>query len=108
SLYYRLIEAADGPRLKVKLRLLNADGSPLFTGKRSGSAKCDALLWAAEEYLKTRKCDPQHLAFYPDAWWLAGKARVSPVNDLVCNHDYFIAHRAFFFDLGPWADEAPD
>jgi hypothetical protein len=108
SLYHRLVEAADGPRLEVKLRLLNADGSRMFTGKRSGSAKCDALLWAADQYLKTGKCDPQHLAYYPDAWWLIGKARVPPVNNLVCNHDYFIAKRSFFFDLGPWADEAPD
>jgi hypothetical protein len=23
------------------------------------------------------------------------------------NHDYFVAHRAFFFDLSVWADEAP-
>ena len=23
------------------------------------------------------------------------------------NHDYFIARRAFFFDLSPWGDEAP-
>ncbi|MGA2254184.1 MAG: GxGYxYP domain-containing protein [Thermoguttaceae bacterium] len=108
SLYYRLIEAADGPRLEVKLRLLNADGSPTFTGKRSGSAKCDAILWAVDHYLKTHECDPRHLAYYPDAWWLTGKAHVPPVNNLLCNHDYFIAKRAFFFDLGPWDDEAPD
>ena len=25
----------------------------------------------------------------------------------VSNHDYFIAHKAFFFDLSVWADEAP-
>jgi hypothetical protein len=25
----------------------------------------------------------------------------------VANHDYFIAHRAFFFDLSVWDDEAP-
>jgi hypothetical protein len=24
------------------------------------------------------------------------------------NHDYFIAHRAFFLDLSVWADEAPN
>lgn len=108
SLYYQLVEAADGPRLPVKLRLLNADGSPMFTGTRSGSAKCDALLWAVDQYLKTGKCDAGHLAYFPDAWWLNGKARVAPVNNLVCNHDYFIARRAFFFDLGPWDDEAPN
>jgi hypothetical protein len=108
SLYDRLVEAADGPRLKVVLRLMNADGSPMFTGKRTGSAKCDAMLWAVDEYLKTGKCDPRNLAYYPNAWWVTGKPRVPAINDLVCNHDYFIARRAFFFDLGPWDDEAPD
>ena len=24
------------------------------------------------------------------------------------NHDYFVAHRAFFFDLSPWVDEVPN
>ena len=71
-------------------------------------AKCDALLWAVEHYLKTGKCNARYSTYYPDAWWLTGKARVSPINTLLCNHDYFIAKRAFFFDLGPWDDEAPN
>jgi hypothetical protein len=27
---------------------------------------------------------------------------------LLCNHDYFIAHRSFFFDLTCWEDDVPD
>ncbi len=107
SLYHQLVIAANGPRLAVKRRLLQPDGSPLFTGARSGSAKCDAMLWAIDHYLKPRRCHPSHLGYYPDAWWLAGRTAVAPLNTLLCNHDYFIAQGAFFFDLGPWDDETP-
>lgn len=118
SLYFRCVLDPHGPRLPVKVRLLRADGAPLFTGKgtipgtsvaSSGSAKCDAALWAVEHYLKTGKCDPTHLAYYPDAYWLGGKVKgVTASRTLLSNHDYFIAHRGFFFDLSPWDDEAPN
>jgi hypothetical protein len=108
SLYHRLVVADDGPKLPVKLRLIAPDGSPMFTGARTGSAKSDAILWAVEHFLRTGKSDAKLLAYYPDAWWLAGFARVAPVNTLLCNHDYIIARRGFFFDLDPWDDEAPE
>ncbi len=108
SLYSRLVVAETGPRLPVVLRLLNDDGTPMFTGSRTGSAKCDALLWAADRFLKTGKSDPTWLGYYPDAWWLTGTPRIAPVNTLLSNHDDFIARRGFFFDLGPWDDESPD
>ena len=108
SLYDRLVQHPSGPRLEVKLRLLHKDGSPMFSGTRTGSAKCDSALWAVDRYLKTGRCNPALLGYYPDAWWLGGKTRVAPVNTLLSNHDYFIAKRGFFFDLGPWDDEAPN
>lgn len=108
TLYDRLVQHPSGPRLEVKLRLLRQDGTPMFSGTRTGSAKCDSALWAVDRYLKTGRCNPALLGYYPDAWWLGGKARVSPVNTLLSNHDYFIAKRGFFFDLGPWDDEAPN
>jgi len=117
SLYSRLVLSAAGPRLPVLQRLLHADGTPLFTGRgvipgttipSSGSAKCDAYLWAVEKYLKTGKCDPTRLAYYPDAYWLQETHGVPPERTLLSNHDYYIAHRGFFFDLSPWDDEAPN
>lgn len=117
SLYWRCVLDPRGPRLSVKVRLLRADGGALFTGRgavpgtrqpSSGSAKCDAYLWAMEKYLKTGKCDPTRLAYYPDAFWLAHPNKVPADRTLLCNHDYFIAHKGFFFDLGPWDDEAPN
>ncbi len=107
SLYHQVVLDLAGPRLDVKVRLINADGSPLFTGKITGSAKCDALLWAVDHYLKTGKCDPARLAYYPDAFWIEGATKVSSDRTLLCNHDFFIAKRGFFFDLHVWEDEAP-
>lgn len=117
SLYWRLVVDPHGPRLPVALRLFKEDGSPLFTGvgtipgtstPSSGSAKCDAYLWAALNYLKKGLCDPTHLAYYPDAYWLGRNLKIPADRTLLSNHDYFIAHRGFFFDLSPWDDEAPD
>ena len=105
SVYDRLV--AHGPRLPVKLRLLHTDGSPLFTGAETGSAKCDAYLWAKRRYLDTGRCDPTRLAYYLDSWWLTAPTRSGPDTHGLSDHDYFVARRAFFFDLSPWDDEEP-
>ncbi|RYG44689.1 hypothetical protein EON79_14375, partial [bacterium] len=109
SLYTRWTQAANGPKLPILKKLMNPDGSPMFpwrgSGFRStGSAKCDAYLWAAENYLKKGKCDPGTLAYYPDAVWLKTPRDVPWQRTLLTNHDYFVAKRAFFFDLSPWDD----
>ena len=106
SLYHQLVLDLAGPRLDVKARLINADGTPMFTGKITGSVKCDALLWAVDHYLKTGKCDPTRLAYYPDAYWLDHAMNVPAEGTLLCNHDFFISRRAFFFDLNVWEDES--
>ncbi len=117
SLYSKLVSSAHGQRLPVKVWLIHKDGKPMFTGKgvipntneySSGSAKCDALLWATDLYLKTGRCNAGCLAYYPDAYWLTGKTRNGPSRTLLCNYDYFIAQRGFFFDLSPWDDDVPD
>lgn len=117
SLYWRCVLDPQGPRLPIKVRLMADDGAPLFTGQgtipgtplaSTGSAKCDAYLWAVEKCLKTGKCDATRLAYYPDAFWLTHPNHIPADRTLLCNHDYFIAHKGFFFDLGPWDDEAPN
>ena len=87
-------------RLPVKKWLVKQDGSSMFTGK------CDAYIWAKEQYLDTGKCNPTKMGYYIDAWWLTNPGGYIP-NHTLSNHDYFIANKAFFFDLGPWDDEAP-
>lgn len=112
SLYHHL--TAD-LKLPVKRWLVNQDGTSIFTGKgtipgsktpSTGSAKCDAYIWAKENYLDTGKCDPTKMGYYIDAYWLKHPEGYVP-NHTLSNHDYFIAHKAFFWDLGPWDDETP-
>ena len=113
SLYSRLV--LSGPKLPVRVRLINSDGTSMFTGtavvpdtsrRSTGSAKADAYVWAIEKYLKPGRCSDRHLAYYIDGAWLANpKAGGSVWNHTLTNHDYFVARRAFFFDLSPWDDE---
>ncbi len=101
----------------IRETFINSDGSSKFTGKgtipdtdipSTGSAKCDAYLWAIEKYIKTGLCDPLFAAYYIDAFWIRLPNTSGPDMHTLSNHDYFISHRAFFFDLSPWADEAPN
>ncbi len=102
--------------LPVRLWLVNADGTSKFTGKgtlpdsdepSSGSAKVDVYRWGIRHFLQSGKCDPRFAAYYLDAFWLQRPRNGPPDLHTLSNHDYFIAHRAFCFDLSPWGDEAP-
>lgn len=104
SVYDRLV--VHGPHLPVKMRLLHADGTPLFTGTETGSAKCDAYLWAKRNYLDTGKCSPTVMGYYIDAIYVQYPESVATLTE-TCSADYLIQHKAFFFDLSPWEDEAP-
>ncbi len=104
ALYAEIVDG--GPQFPVKLSLAGK-----FDGSRSGSAKCDAYLWAKDTYLDTGKCNPELMAFFIDAYTQVPDQPGFHYHDLhnatLANHDYYIANRAFFFDLDPWADEAP-
>ncbi len=115
SLFYWLTSAPNGPKFPVKVWLIHPDGSPLFTGQgiipgtttpSTQSAKCDTYIWAKELYLDTGRCNGAYMGYYIDAYWLQKPSGYIP-NHTLSNHDYFIAHRGFFFDLAPWADEVP-
>ena len=112
SLYSRII--LSGPKLKVKVRLINEDGTPLFTGKgiipgtnrnSTGSIKNDPYIWFIEKYMKTNKCTGEFGAYYIDQKWRE-KPKTTVVNHhTLTNHDFFVSKNAFFFDLSPWGDE---
>ncbi len=113
SLFRELTES--GPRLAVKVDLRRADGGPLFTGAgtvpgtglpSTGSAKCDAYAWLIENYVKTGRANPHCLGYYLDAFWLRCWNAAGPENHTLSNHDFVIARRGVFFDLGVWDDEA--
>jgi hypothetical protein len=115
SLFHFLTRDSNGPRFKVIRWLIHPNGEPLFTGRgiipgtgtiSTGSAKCDAYIWAKELYLDTGRCNPDVMGYYIDAYWLQKPSGYIP-NNTLSNHDYFISRRGFFFDLSPWADEAP-
>lgn len=82
-----------------------------FDGHESGSAKCDVYLWAKREYLDTGRCNPALMAYYIDPYTQVpdqpGVNYHDFANATLTNHDFYIAQRAFFFDLNVWADEAP-
>lgn len=114
SLYSRYVQG--GPRLRIVRRLLNEDGSSMFTGKgtipgtdtpSTGSAKCDAYLWLTHHYIDTGKVDAGYGAYYLDAYWQKCPAAAGPNHHTLTNHDYFVSRRAFFFDLNVWEDETP-
>ncbi len=102
--------------LPVRLWLVNADGTSKFTGKgtlpdftepSSGSAKVDVYRWALRRFVQSGQCDTRFAAYYLDAFWLSRPRNGPPDLHTLSNHDYFIARRAFFFDLSPWGDEPP-
>lgn len=104
-------------QLPVKLWLVNPDGNSKFTGTgsipdfdepSSGSAKVDCYRWAFRRYLHPGRCAPGIAAYYVDAFWQKQTRKAGPTMHTLSNHDFFIARQAFFFDLSPWADEAPN
>jgi len=116
SLYSRLVADPNGPRLPVVVRLINADGSPLFVGSgkipgtdldSTGSVKCDPYYWLIEKYLKTGKLNPTEGGYYLDADWIRRPIGATQ-NHCLTNRDFGISRAAFFFDLSPWDDETPN
>ncbi|MCL2622744.1 MAG: hypothetical protein FWD31_03665 [Planctomycetaceae bacterium] len=112
SLYSQIV--LGGPQLPVKLRLLNEDGSPLFTGQgkipgtdrdSTGSIKCDPYIWYIEHYMKAGRCNPEFGAYYIDQKWREKPTATVRNHHTLTNHDFFVAQKAFFFDLSPWGDE---
>jgi hypothetical protein len=102
-------------KLPVRLWLVNPDGTSKFTGRgqipdireaTTGSPKVDAYRWAVQRCLRSGRCAPGVAAYYIDAFWLQHPGG-DPAMHTLSNHDYFIARRAFFFDLSPWGDEPP-
>lgn len=103
-------------RLPALVSLVRPGGASLFTGQgaipgtglaSTGSAKCDAYLWAKVRYLDSGRCDPTRLGYYLDAYWLTAPAVGGIAAACVANHDFLVSGRGFAFDLSPWGDEAP-
>lgn len=114
SLYRLLVEGELA--LPVKCRLIGPDGTSLFTGQglipgtdrlSTGSAKCDAYLWMKHKFLDAGRCNGAYGAYYLDQYWMKKPRNTVLNHHCLTNHDFFVAKKAFFFDLGIWADEKP-
>jgi hypothetical protein len=109
SLYHRWVQDPRGPRLPMVLDLtgrFSGEGTIWQTDlPSSGSAKCDAYLWAKSRYLDTGQCDPTTLSYTLDLWGM--KVRGAE-NDQLSNLDYAVSRRGFCFELSPWGDEVPN
>ncbi len=104
ELYRRIVES--GPKLPVKMSLVGR-----FDGSETGSRKCDAYRWAQREFLDKGLCNDALMAYYIDGYsqepGTPGFHYPDLANAGLANADYYIARKAFFFDLSPWNDEAP-
>lgn len=63
SLYSRFVASS---RLPVSLSLVDR-----FNGSVSGSAKCDAYLWALEHLLQPGLTNTELLAYFVDYYWVS-------------------------------------
>jgi hypothetical protein len=117
SMYNYLVNNPQGPKLPVIVDLagkFTGSGTIWQTSSPStGSAKCDAYIWAIEKYIDTGKCDPTTLMYSLDLWGLKVKPKHPdrPKNWqmlLLANLDYAITRKGFCFELSPWGDEAPN
>ncbi|MGH8063850.1 MAG: NBR1-Ig-like domain-containing protein [Candidatus Entotheonellia bacterium] len=121
ALYHHLVSSG---QIAVGKRLLHADGTSVFTGQgtipetslaSTGSAKVDAQLWAKVHYLDAGLTNPMYLyAAAMDGFWFALHTFLEPSQfaslpwlSALEDRDFFIAKRAFFYDMSPWTDEAP-
>lgn len=105
--------------LEVKIDLSGKfDGKGTIWGTKTastGSAKCDAYLWAKEYYLDKGKTNPtlmcNHLDAYTwDVTWELGEQVVMYDELQQCmliNKDYYVQNKAFFWDLSCYDNFAP-
>ncbi|MGI6203380.1 MAG: hypothetical protein ACOYID_08265 [Eubacteriales bacterium] len=103
------VSEATGARVKLDLRgMFTGRGTIPGTGRpSSGSAKCDAYLWALDKYLD--KTDPKLMFYTLDGIsWAEDRPYYPDLgNAFVYNHDYAVARRAFVFDVSSYDDELP-
>jgi hypothetical protein len=111
SLYQKLIAKFGADIVKMDLcGKFTGKGTVWETDRKStGSAKCDAYVWAIENYLKAEKCDYAHIAYMTDFYPLSAKGSGSYLDKSVYetylpSQDYIVAKGIFTFDLAMFSD----
>ena len=115
SLYWYVKNAETFAQKPVKIDLGGAfaEGGGTIYGTQTpstGSRKNDVYIWAKETYLDTHKTNSHMIAYHVDAY--GSNTVFAAYGDLqnmyLSNRDYYIANRAFFFDLSVMEFEIPD
>lgn len=113
SLYQKLLEWFGEEIVKMDLcgKFTGLEGSTIWQTERksTGSAKCDAYVWALENYLRPKKCDAGHIAYMTDFYPLSAKGGGSYLDNSVYetylpSQDYIVANAIFTFDLSIFGD----
>lgn len=106
---YRRITAETGAPVVIDLTGKFTGAGTVFGTDRpsSGSAKCDAYLWALETYMD--RCHPTILFYTLDGiHWRSSEPYYPDLgNAFVFNMDYAVSRSAFVFDLSSYDDEVP-
>ena len=112
SMYDYLVIDPTGPQLPVFIDLagkFTGSGTIWQTSQpSSGSAKCDAYLWAIEKYIDTGTCDTTELSYSLDLWGLTRDGVSTYLLEQLRVHDYSMSKKAFCFEFSPWGDEIPN
>lgn len=104
-----IVQSVTGADIRMDLRgRFTGSGTVWQTDEPStGSAKCDAYIWALANFMDD--CADDLLEFSPDGmkWRDSEPFYPDMGNAFVPNMDYAVARRAFVFDLFCFGDEAP-
>lgn len=117
SLYAYIVNSALFADKEVKVDLSNKfltskTGDKIYQSETlcTGSRKNDVYIWAKEQYLDARKTNSHMVAYHVDAYSLDTVcASYSDLDNMyLANRDYYIAEKAFFFDLSVMEFEIPN
>ena len=112
SLYQKLISLGVEEKMSLVGKFTGSGTIPDTNIESSGSAKCDAYLWALEMYMD--KCSTEVMGYVldgagciPGTTTYEGAESTNAFYNQIYNHDYFVMKKAFCFDLTSNAKEAP-
>lgn len=112
SLYQKLLSFGVEEKMSLVGKFTGSGTIPDTNIQSSGSAKCDAYLWALELYMD--KCSTEIMGYVldgagcvPGTTTYEGAESTNAFYNQIYNHDYFVMNKAFCFDLTSNATEAP-
>ncbi len=91
---------------------------PETTIAATGSKKNDVYLWAKVKYIDSGKVNPKLAAYHVDGYSVSrdgsnyyvyeNNGQDNLYNRMIVNADYYISNKAFFLDLSPTTNRAPN